>query len=478
MSRLLVSVATLVIAAGAAALLVRLPGATALLANADTAYLPVLFGDLARGGALSDWALTPGPYVFPDMLVYAVAWLVSPGWRAAFAVTGVLQLALLFGLALLLGRAAGLGARRTLAAVALVMAVVVGVGTLAAGPVTGEIWAYPILPTYHFGAALAALGGFVLLLGGRPHPVLLALLTIAATLSDSFMLLFFVGPAVAMLVADRRAPRRERALAVAAIGAAAGLVLLLQGWINPLGALYRDHLALGPGHGLWRLGQILDAPGAAAGLAVAILGWLPAAVVGARALLYGRRGALDRLAAMILVGGVLTLVFPVVAGMIREIGSARYLLPVTIFGPLWLGLRVAAFAPRWAALAVTLAAAGALLLPLPTLPPPPALACDIRGPVLTDYWNAKALRLFSDGAVRAVPVTPAGDRYWWIDTRAVTRDAEPAAILTERLDTAAILTTYGEPDRVVSCGTGALWYYDDPARLGAVLASRPEAILP
>ena len=34
------------------------------------------------------------------------------------------------------------------------------------------------------------------------------------------------------------------------------------------------------------------------------------------------------------------------------------------------------------------------------------------------------------------------------------------------------------PDRVEPCGAGELWYYDDPDRLGGILASRPEAILP
>jgi hypothetical protein len=157
-------------------------------------------------------------------------------------------------------------------------------------------------------------------------------------------------------------------------------------------------------------------------------------------------------------------------------------MPVTVFGPLWLGLRLGHAARRPAVLAagavVALLVLAGLLLRLPTLPPPAALACGFRGQVLTDYWNAKSLRLFSDGAVAAIPITAEGDRYWWMDSRAVWRGAAPGAILTERLDSATILTTYGRPDRVVPCGAGELWYYDDPDRLGAILASRPEAILP
>jgi hypothetical protein len=481
----LLAAASILLAAAGANLLARLPGATTLLANADTAYLPVLFGDLAAGGALADWALTPGPYVFPDMLVYAVAWLVAPGWEAAFAICAVLQVAILLGLAILLGRIAGVGAWRTLASVPMLMAAFIAAGTLVSGTGAAEIWAYPILPTYHLGAALMALAGFALVLGGRIGTlrlVLLALLTAATTFSDSFMLLFFVGPAVAMLLLDRRGPGRERVAAIVVVAGSGLLVLLGQGWINPLGPLYRDQLALGPGHGFWRLGQILDTPGGAAGLAVAILGWLPAAFAGTRAVVEGRRTALDRLAVMILAGGLLTLVFPVLTGMVRNLGSTRYLMPVTLFGPLWLGLRLGLAAGRPAALGagavVALVGAAGLLVGLPALPAPAALACGIRGPVLTDYWNAKSLRLFSDGAVAAIPITPEGDRYWWMDSRAVWRGAAPGAILTERLDSATILTTYGRPDRVVPCGTGELWYYDDPDRLGAILASRPEAILP
>lgn len=483
--RALVVGAALLLAAGAASLLAQLPGATTLLANADTAYLPVLFGDLAAGGALSDWALTPGPYVFPDMLIYAVAWLAAPDWQAAFALCAILQVALLLGLAVGLGRIAGIGAWRALAFVPVVAGVAIALGTLVSGSAAGEIWAYPIIPTYHFGALLAALAGFALVLGGRVGATrlfVLGLLTIVTALSDSFMLLFFVGPAVAMLLLDRHGPRPERFAAIAVIVVAALLALLCQGWINPLGPLYRDQLALGLDHGLWRLGQILRTPGAAAGLAVAFLVWLPAAVAGARTLLEGRRTALDRLAVMILMGGLLTLVFPVATGMVRHLGSTRYLMPVTMLGPLWLALRLAMISRRPAVLATAgataVAAVAGLLLPVPALPPPAGLACGIRGQVLTDYWNAKALRLFSDGAVAAIPVTPEGDRYWWMDTRARSRDAAPAAILTERLDTAMILTTYGTPDRVVPCGAGELWHYDDPGRLGAILASRPEAILP
>lgn len=47
--------------------------------NSDLLYLPALFDDLGRGGRLSDWRLTPAPYLFPDMLIFGAAWLFSRG---------------------------------------------------------------------------------------------------------------------------------------------------------------------------------------------------------------------------------------------------------------------------------------------------------------------------------------------------------------------------------------------------------------
>lgn len=40
------------------------------LFNSDALYLPVLLSDLLNGGRLTDWYLTPSPYLFPDLILF------------------------------------------------------------------------------------------------------------------------------------------------------------------------------------------------------------------------------------------------------------------------------------------------------------------------------------------------------------------------------------------------------------------------
>jgi len=61
------------------------PNTLASLQHADFQYLPMLYKDLfLLGGKLSDWALTPAPYFFPDLPAYALLRVLStnPNWTA------------------------------------------------------------------------------------------------------------------------------------------------------------------------------------------------------------------------------------------------------------------------------------------------------------------------------------------------------------------------------------------------------------
>lgn len=41
-----------------------------VLFNSDALYLPILLSDLINGGNISDWYLTPSPYLFPDLIFF------------------------------------------------------------------------------------------------------------------------------------------------------------------------------------------------------------------------------------------------------------------------------------------------------------------------------------------------------------------------------------------------------------------------
>ncbi len=474
-------------------LLAALPGAEAALSSADALYLPALFLDIAGGGRLADWALTPGPYVFPDMAVFGLAWALTPGWAAAVAVNAALQTVLILLLAAALGatlnvRAGGRGALHAILTVPACLALPVALAFALAPEAAFPVFGVPILPGFHAGAAISALAGFVLLLargGTGRRGMTIAALTIATGLSDSFFLLFFSAPALLLLLREAVADRSGRDAHLRLLvwtGGAALAVLALQDLVNPLGGAYRHQLALGHEHGLWRLGQIVGEPGAAAALAIAVAAWLPAGLAGAMALgRPGRSRPLDALALLVATGGLCTLFLPVALGLLRDLESSRYLLPVTLFGPLWLGLRLAAAGRACAMPLGLLTLAGTawgLLLPAPRLVPPPAIACLPEGPVLTDYWHAKPLRLFSGGRIAAIPVTAAGRPYLWIASAAWWQDAAPIAILSAGLDRAAIETAFGVPSRVVRCADAEVWYVEDPAGAGAVLATSEPARLP
>jgi len=75
------------------------------LFNADALYLPTLMADLlGGGGALRDWYLTPAPYFFPDMPMFALAYLLGPDAYSQILIFACLQIALLALLLYVLAR--------------------------------------------------------------------------------------------------------------------------------------------------------------------------------------------------------------------------------------------------------------------------------------------------------------------------------------------------------------------------------------
>lgn len=61
--------------------------------NSDSLYIPALYNDLFReGGSFWDWFLTPAPYFFPDMFLYAIAAVFHNSHYDAIATFGTLQI--------------------------------------------------------------------------------------------------------------------------------------------------------------------------------------------------------------------------------------------------------------------------------------------------------------------------------------------------------------------------------------------------
>ncbi|WP_342238969.1 hypothetical protein [Inquilinus sp. OTU3971] len=505
---LLVAVAGLSLLA--VALVLRLPGAAALTGNADVLYLPALFDDLHRGlDALRGWHLTPGPYVFPDMLVYGLANLATGDFRQALPVAAALQ----FGLYLLLGAAVhraagGRSAAMAVAVLAVVLALLFAFGWGLAGFYALNWLIYPFVVTFHFGAILVAAAVLLLVLRqlDRPGPWLLiglAGLILAGVLSDSFVLPYAAAPALALSLLCALAPRSRGAAlaAAAAVGAAALAAFLLQGWINPLNGVYRDQLDLGIGYGLFRLGGVLwraNWAELAVNLGLIAFALLPVlrTLAVLRGLTAGEReiGPADRIAVFAAASSLVTLLAVVLFGIFRDDSFLRYFQPWLFLTALWLAhvaadrLRVPAW-PVGTVLTVLLAAAAALWARPAQLAariePPTTLAC-FQGPAagLAGYWWAKPLMLHSGRRVQIVQVARNGAPYHWI----INRDwawqeraggAPPFGfILMDGLNARAVIARYGMPDRVERCAGIPLWRYDDPDRLRRPLAAATPVTLP
>ena len=329
---LLVAVAGLSLLA--VALVLRLPGAAALTGNADVLYLPALFDDLHRGlDALHGWHLTPGPYVFPDMLVYGLADLATGDFRQALPLAAALQLGLLLLLGGAVHRAAGgRSAAMAMAAFAVVLAGIFAFGWGLAGAYVLNWLIYPFVVTFHFGAILIAAAVLLLVLRQLDSPgpwklAGLAGLILAGVLSDSFVLPYAAAPALGLALLCAAAPRiRGLALATAAVvGTAALAAFLLQGWINPLSGVYRDQLDLGIGYGLFRLGGVLwrtDAAELAVNLGLIAFALLPVfrTLAVLRGLAAGEReiAPADRIAVFAAASSLATLLAVVLFGIFRD----------------------------------------------------------------------------------------------------------------------------------------------------------------
>lgn len=496
----------------ATAVVLRLPGAVTLVGNADALYLPALFDDLHRGlDTLRGWHLTPGPYVFPDMLVYGAADLATGDFRQSLPLAAALQL----GLLLLLGGAVhratgGRSAAMAVAAFALVLLLLFGFGWGLAGTYALNWLIYPFVVTFHFGAILVAAAVLLLVLRqlDRPGPwplAGLAGLILAGVLSDSFVLPYAAAPALALSLLCALAPRsRGAALAAAAVVATAALVAYLaQDWINPLNGVYRRQLDLGIGYGLVRLAGVLwraNAAETAVNLGLIAFALLPVlrSLAVLRAVAAGHRTVepADRIAVFAAAASLATLLAVLLFGIFRDDSFLRYFQPWWLLTALWLAhlaadrLRV----PHWSTGTVMalLLAAAAMLWARPAqlaarMVPPPTLACFAgQAPAagLAGYWWAKPLMLHSGRRVQIAQVARNGAPYHWIVNEDWGRQDQAGSappfgfILMDGLHARAIAARYGMPDRVERCAGIPLWRYDDPGRLRRPLAAAAPVTLP
>jgi hypothetical protein len=468
--------------------------------SSDMLYLPTLLTDLARwGGRFRDWHLTPAPYLFPDLPLYAFAALSTPSLEWALFSTGCLQLCLIVFAAQALVRRCLPQCAGARASIPLVYAL-----WLTRHATNWSSYVLPIsLPSIHGGAVMIVFTVFALCLRPAARPARLGGTLVVAALSGltaASDALFVVsclgglGPAVlatALASWRRQGIPRSPLLLGRAIAAAAATVigsglasLFLTGSLpaaqqaTAQRRIETMHALLGSSDPATRELLVLLAVSAGLALGVLLLRRLDA---GLRVLSYMQLGCtLAVLLGVVFIGGygdhhsLRYFVVPVnlaLVGMCSFASRALSALPSPRDpSHAWTSLALAGVSGLVCALALN---AVPIARAEYRAPQRSAAACVERiarregvTTVLSDYWRAKPLMLFSDRRIHALQIRKGLQPYWWINSRGWYRGSHQFGIvIVDGLDLRRLKKPLGEPQQIERCEDLQLYVYRGVSRL-------------
>lgn len=468
------------------------------LRSSDNGVLFQLLQDVAAGRPL-DWSFSPQVFVFPELPLSALAFLLTGGSvYGYYGVVAAIQAALLFlalvALAHVLHREAGLGVATLRGAIATV--------PLLALPLIGTSWilSFHLAPTYYVGMYAALIVAPVLVLArSRAARIGLALALALTAASNPLALLFAApGTAAALVLLVVRSGRRAAVRPVALVSATLVGALVLRLGFSPLQgtspftyvdpAVFAGRLAaIGPYYAF----QMRD-PAVAVilpfGLALAVA-CLAAAVVAA-VLYVRRRGDVDRrLLAVVMLGAAP--LGGLAATLAIMITHYYYLWPVLIlpYALVLLALPGRALLPTGiagaAVLAVIAVATGGLTNPANAddyavyrSDETRCLDDAVPGRIgYATFSDARRVSLPSATSVRLIQVQPDLEPNTWLTNRAYAR-TEPGSFFYVNgrgdeppLDVGRIVQVAGQPDREVGCDADrSVLIYDDPVKLARIAA--------
>jgi len=463
------------------------------LRSSDNGVLFQLLQDVAAGRVL-DWSFSPQVYVFPELPVSALAFVLAAGnVYAYYLLVAAINNALLFGALYLVVRLlfprGDVAAHLARAATAWLPLVIL--------PLIGTAWmfSFHLAPTYYFGMYLVLLGAPALYLARSWGARLVIGGAIALTAASNPLVLVFAVPAlvlVGMLAGLRlgwRAIARP-ALWLAGVLVAALLVRVvafagLQG-TSPLSyvdiEVFTTRLS-----NLWpHLAWLAEDPTTRVILvlgALAAVGCLCGAVIAAR--LYWRRRE-PRLLVAAWYG--LVPIAGLAGTVVLLITHQLYLWPVLVAPLVFLLLAVPV-----RAVPLTLGAGAVVIVAL-------VLATSSFGnegryfghrsaetTCLDDvlptgneigyatFSDARRLALTSERGIRLIPLKSNGVQAGWLaNLDYLHADVGTFFYLNEAgdepvIDPEFISDSFGEPDEVLMCGDAqAIWLYSDPAKLALI----------
>lgn len=144
------------------------------LFNSDALYLPVLLDDLVHGGHLSDWYLTPSPYLFPDLIFFYLIDVAGIKGYWTIVCFAVLQVLIYSFLLRRLFESLDIQQSQVRHAIALYVMLIGAI-------VFGKAYQYVLISAHHFSVITVSV--FILCLIFEPSSRTLIATTLALTLS-------------------------------------------------------------------------------------------------------------------------------------------------------------------------------------------------------------------------------------------------------------------------------------------------------
>ena len=478
----------------------RVDSASVYLFNSDLVQAYMVGEDLlASPLAVLDWYHWQALYVFPD-------WLLAGGMAAAWPGSDRL-LPLFYATALLAAYSAAAGALVQQAAAmpahaaAWLFAAVTSVTALVApAPAASPISSYWLFmtsssPFVHTGSlimTLVAAAVLMRLLRDQSRPLAGSLIGICVVmgLSDAMFLVWFVAPAVVVLLLAAWAGGAKRLMYSAAILGAVALLTrivepLLRG-ASSLAALNRVSPIDSVRHFLRDvLAMIMhgDAGFILMTLIVPIIVVRGALI--AADMLRGRAQSAAALGELFLAGSIAAaLLAPLAAGLYTEPWLMRYFLIVPILVVIWTLSTVVSHASVrmrrnlvFCGVAATLMVGAASAWPAwlhgqQLQRPDPlesCLAAHRRHTGIGDYWSAKGLMFSSGRRIHVIQVDASGrpfrinyKKQWFHRHAGTGAPLRPDFIIMTRLDPVQIEKRFSRPQAVVDCAGEEIWLYEEP----------------
>jgi hypothetical protein len=459
------------------------------LRSSDNGTLYQLFTDVVAGRPL-DWSFSPQVYVFPELPVSGLAFLLTGGdLYLYYLVVAVLNQVLFFLVLAALARVLWpTGSAVLRAGVALTPLLLL--------PLVGTTWVFSfhLAPTYYVGMYLALLAAPLLLLVRTWATRILVGLALALTIASNPLTVVFAAPGLLAVLVVRLRRRGPSGLGgplvvVAAVVVAATVARVVFTPLQGTGLLtyvdldvFRSRVdALGP---YWAY-QLLD-PAARVLLPLGALTALACLIAAARAswMLARRIELVDESRAFATVFFGVVPLGGLAATFVALITHYYYFWPVLVLPFVLMLFALPASTLSRAAAAATLATlaigfvtggvanlAGSHYFGYRTAETR-CLDAVVPGQVgYATFSDARRVGLPSATGIRLVPVTAELEPNLWLTNRAYVRDEHPTFLyVNERgderaLDGDVIRARYGDPVAIASCGAGMrVLIYDSALR--------------